>query len=185
MSAEDAERWDRRYDDHPLAEPTAPEAVVAAELLELIPTSGRALDVACGAGGQAVWLARRGLDVVALDVSSKAIDLTAAAATSSEVTQRVTGRVVDLDAGVPDDLGDFEVVLCQRFRDVRLYESLVTRLRPRGIAIVTVLSRTGTADPGPFHAPPGELRTAFTRPDAEILFHSESAGQASIIVRAT
>lgn len=185
MSTDDAERWERRYDDHPLAEPTAPDAVVTAQAIELIPTSGRALDVACGAGGQAVWLAQRGLDVVALDASGRAIDLTTAAADSAGVTQRVTGHVVDLDAGIPDDLGHFDVILCQRFRDVRLYESLVTRLRPHGIAVVTVLSRTGVADPGPFHAPPGELRTAFARPDAEILFHSESAGRASIILRAT
>jgi 2-polyprenyl-3-methyl-5-hydroxy-6-metoxy-1,4-benzoquinol methylase len=183
MSTNDAARWDERYDGHPLTAATAPDAIVAAAAFDLIPTSGRALDVACGAGGQTVWLAHCGLDVVALDASTTAITLTVAAAEASGVADRVTARVADLDDGIPVDLGDFDVIVCQRFRDLELYDSFVARLRPGGIAVVTVLSRSGAQEPGRVHAPPGELRDAFTRPDADILFHDESAGLASVILR--
>ncbi len=183
MAVEDAHRWNARYADHSVAEPSPPDALTTAGLIDVAGHSGRALDVACGAGGQTVWLAQRGLDVVAVDASDAAVGLTRAAAAAGGVEDRVDARVLDLDAGVPLELGDFDVIVCQRFRGIDLYDAFVTRLTVGGIAVVTVLSETGAASPGPFHAPSGELLHAFTRPDAEILFHSESAGQESIIVR--
>ena len=78
MTASDAERWNARYEGRPLAEPTRPDALTD-DLVDELPTAGSALDVACGAGGQSLWLAARGLDVVSVDVSSIAIDLTKAA----------------------------------------------------------------------------------------------------------
>lgn len=182
MTASDAERWDARYDGQPLAEPTPPDAVVASELDERFPTTGRALDVACGAGGQSVWLALRGLKVVALDVSPAAVAMTSAAADHYEVGDRVEAAASDLDAGLDEELGNFDVIVCQRFRATHLFDDFVNRLRPGGIAVVTVLSQSGADNPGPFHAPPGELATTFDRSDTEVLFHAEAAGQESIII---
>lgn len=185
MATEDGHRWNARYQGHPVAAPSPPDALGAAGLVEVVGNSGRALDVACGAGGQAVWLAQRGLDVVAVDASDAAVDLASAAAAAGDVGDRVDAEVIDLDAGIPHDLGDFDVIVCQRFRGIHLYEAFVTRLTPGGVAVITVLSATGTASPGPFHAPSGELLRAFTRPDAEILFHIEADGQESVVLRRT
>lgn len=184
MTAEDADRWDARYADHPLAEPSRPDALTD-ELADQIATTGRALDVACGAGGPSLWLAARGLDVIALDVSDTAVQLVTAAADRAESGERIDARVVDLDQGLAASLGVFDVIVCQRFRATHLYPDFVDRLRLDGIAIVTVLSRTGTADPGPFHAPSGELARAFTRNDCHVLRHVEADGQESIVVRRT
>jgi len=183
MAVEDGHRWNARYDGHPVAEPSPPDVLTMAGLIDVVGNSGRALDVACGAGGQTVWLAQRGFDVVAVDASDAAIGLTTAAAAAGGVADRVDAEVIDLDAGVPLDLGDFDVIVCQRFRGIDLYDAFVSRLRPGGLAAITVLSETGAASPGPFHAPPGELLRAFTRPDVEILFHNESNGQESILLR--
>jgi SAM-dependent methyltransferase len=183
MATEDGHRWNARYTGRPVAEPSPPDVLTAAGLVDVVGDSGRALDVACGAGSQAVWLAQRGFDVVAVDASSAAVDLATAAAAAAGVADRVDAEVIDLDAGVPLDLGDFDVIVCQRFRNVDLYDAFVTRLTPGGVAVITVLSETGAASPGPFHAPPSELLGAFTRPDAEILFHTEADGQESIILR--
>ena len=183
MSADDARRWDRRYAGQPIADPAPPDALADARLVELVNGPGRALDIACGAGAQSAWLAQRGYDVTALDASEVAVDLTHAAARGAGVGERVEALAVDLDAGLPDHLGEFDVIICQRFRSTDLYDPIVSRLRASGLAIVTVLSETGASSPGPFHAPPGELLAAFTRPDAEILHHAEAAGQESIVVR--
>ena len=183
MAVDDGPRWNARYEGHPHAEPSPPDALAHAGLVELAGTTGRALDVACGTGGQSVWLARRGLDVVALDASDVAVGLATAAAAAGGVADRVDARVVDLDAGIPADLHGFDVIVCQRFRGVELYDAFVTRLRAGGLAVVTVLSETGAGTPGPFHAPSGELLRAFTRPDAEILYHAESGGQESLVLR--
>lgn len=183
MAVDDAARWDSRYAGHAIASPRPPDVVESSDLLDIVPGAGRALDVACGAGAQSVWMAQRGLEVVAIDASPAAIDLTTSAAGAAGVGERVEVRVVDLDRGIPSELGNFDVIVCQRFRGVDLYDSFITRLRPGGLCIVTVLSRTGAASPGAFHAAPRELLTAFTRPDAEILLHTERDGQESVVAR--
>ncbi len=183
----DRARWDDRYAGHPAPVPTVPEALAGADdLVGLVPDRGRALDVACGSGGQAWWLAARGLDVVGLDVSPKAIELLRDAAERAGWSARVDARVHDLDHGLPDGLGRFDVVLCQRFRDPKLYPVLIDALGVGGIGIVTVLSAVGTdGDPGPFHAPAGELVNAFTTACTEVLADAEADGLASIVFRRT
>ncbi len=183
MAVADAERWDDRYRAGSTPTAAAPDALLAAGLVDAIPTTGRALDVACGSGAQALWLAGRGLTVTALDVSAEGIALAAKAATDAGLDDRVGFARHDLDGGLPATPSDVDVLLCQRFRDPRLYPEFVTRLAIGGIGIVTVLSRTGARSPGPFHAPSGELSAAFGRDDCDVLSHSETDGEESIVFR--
>lgn len=181
----DRRRWDERYEGKPLASPQPPDVLGDADDLQaLLPVGGTAVDIACGAGGQSLWLAGLGYDVVALDVSPVAIELTRAAAAACGLGARIDARVVDLDDGLPADLHDAAVVLCQRFRGRGLYGPIVEVLGAGGLAIVTVLSVVGVAgQPGEFHAPQGELLDAFTRRDVEIVHHAEGNGLASIVAR--
>ncbi len=179
----DRARWDERYADRPLAEPSAPIAVAASgDVLSLIPSTGRAADIACGAGGQTLWLAARGLVVTAFDVSPVAVEMTLRAAEAAGLGDRVTARVHDLDEGFPADATSLDVLVCQRFRAPALYPSFVDALAPGGIAVVTVLSQV-ESDGRPFHAAPGELVKAFSRLEVDVLHHHEGGGQASIVVR--
>ena len=59
--------WDRRYARSEFVWSAEPNRFVVAELTELAP--GRALDLACGEGRNAVWLAERGWSVTAVDFS--------------------------------------------------------------------------------------------------------------------
>jgi SAM-dependent methyltransferase len=183
---DDRVRWDERYRDRRPAEPSAPDAVSrSADARSLLGSVGRrAADVACGAGGQTLWLAQQGFDVVALDISPAAIDLVRQGAELAGVGEVVDARVHDLDHGLPDDLVDLDVVVCQRFRAGHLDEPIVSALRPGGIAVVTVLSKVGLEiDAGPFHAAPGELVNRLSSARTEVIFHHEEGGQASIVVR--
>jgi SAM-dependent methyltransferase len=186
---EDRARWDERYagrDGGTASAPTAPEALALLDegMLAQLPTAGRALDIACGPGGQAVWLAQRGLHVLAIDVSPVAVRLTKAAAGEHGVGDLIDARVHDLDAGLPADATGFALVVCQRFRGRDLYPQIVDGLVPGGFAIVTVLSAVGLEGaPGEFHAPAGELLAAFGQTDVDIVAQSERAGVASIVVR--
>jgi SAM-dependent methyltransferase len=182
---EDRVRWDTRYATHPLAEPSVPDAVAAsADARSLIPARGRGADIACGPGGQTLWLAGLGLDVLALDVSPTAVELTRRAAAAAGLDTRISARVHDFDDGLPDDVADLDVLVCQRFRATALYREFVDRLKPGGVAVVTVLSTVGLdIDGGPFHARPGELVDAYRTADVEVIHHCEAAGQASIVVR--
>ncbi len=182
---EDRVRWDERHTGRPLAHPTAPEVLEEApSLLDVLPSGGRAVDLACGTGAQSLWLAQRGFDVVALDVSPVAIGMLGEAAEVHHLTERIDARVFDAADGMPSDVTGSAVIVCQRFRDVDLYEPLVRHLRVGGILLLSVLSAADPdGPPGRFHAPPGELLHAFG--DEEILHHSERAGLASIAVRRT
>ena len=72
MSDFDAAFWDRRYAESASVWGGAPNRWVEQEVSDL--PAGRALDLACGEGRNAVWLARRGWRVVAVDFSVVALD---------------------------------------------------------------------------------------------------------------
>jgi SAM-dependent methyltransferase len=63
--------WDELYDTAEQVWSGNPNGVLVAEAADLTP--GRALDVGCGEGADAVWLAQRGWDVIGLDVSATAL----------------------------------------------------------------------------------------------------------------
>jgi ubiquinone/menaquinone biosynthesis C-methylase UbiE len=65
------DRWNRRYAAGDPHGTTTPNEFLAAEI-EVLPP-GSALDLACGAGRNAVWLAERGWRVTAVDFSSVAL----------------------------------------------------------------------------------------------------------------
>jgi SAM-dependent methyltransferase len=68
----DAAEWDERYRASELIWGVAPNRWVEQEVADLPP--GRALDLACGEGRNALWLAGRGWQVTAVDFSAVAID---------------------------------------------------------------------------------------------------------------
>ncbi len=181
---DDRIRWDRRYAGAALAEPRPPDAIVEGGVLDVVERQaggGRLLDVACGLGPVARWGVGRGMDVVALDVSSTAIELL----NDCPEAEWIDARRVDLDQGLPDDLGRFDLVVCQRFRDPRIIESLPDHVAAGGVLAVTVLSQVGADSPGPFHAPPGDLEDHLgpACADWQRLHLAEADGEASFVAR--
>ena len=78
-----AEYWDERYAGDPVWSGN-PNGALVAEAAALGP--GRALDVGCGEGADSVWLASRGWQVTALDISARAVEHTVALAARSGVS---------------------------------------------------------------------------------------------------
>ncbi|HEX5616704.1 MAG TPA: class I SAM-dependent methyltransferase [Acidimicrobiia bacterium] len=68
----DAEGWNARYATSELIWKAEPNAFVAAEAADLPP--GRALDLACGEGRNAIWLASRGWRAVGVDFATAGLD---------------------------------------------------------------------------------------------------------------
>ena len=71
---------------------------------------GTALDLGCGEGGDAVWLALRGWQVTAVDVSRTALDRTDRHAEQAGVADRVTTQQHQLGRSFPD--GTWDLVSC-------------------------------------------------------------------------
>ncbi|GCD91261.1 bifunctional 2-polyprenyl-6-hydroxyphenol methylase/3-demethylubiquinol 3-O-methyltransferase UbiG [Nocardioides sp. LS1] len=80
----DAEAWDERYAAAELVWSVTPNQFVAAELADLPP--GRAVDLAAGEGRNAIWLARRGWSVTAVDFAQVGLDKGRRLAEEADVT---------------------------------------------------------------------------------------------------
>jgi SAM-dependent methyltransferase len=72
MEGMDAEAWNERYRETDLVWSAGPNQFVEAELGDLPP--GRAVDLAAGEGRNAIWLARRGWQVTAVDFAQAGLD---------------------------------------------------------------------------------------------------------------
>ena len=181
MTREDQRRWDERYTSQGAALLGAAEPPgVFASHAEAFPTTGRALDLACGRGLGTVWLARRGLNVWGLDVSPVAIAQARDLAERDGVGDRCRFDVVDLDEGLPAG-PPVDVILCHKFRDRRLDQAIIGRLAPGGLLAIAVLSEVGAA-PGPFRAVAGELPAAFA--ELDLVAAGEGDGHAWLLARA-
>ena len=157
MSADDRARWDGRYLQSGPAEPGL--SPVFAPYADRFPTTGSALDIACGSGSAAVWLALRGLSVTGVDISEVAIGCARELAVQRGVSVRCRFEVADLDDGLPAG-APVDVVVCQHFRDTRLDSAIMGRLVPCGLLAISALSEVG-ATPGRFRVAAGELPRAF------------------------
>ncbi|MFZ1179700.1 MAG: class I SAM-dependent methyltransferase [Mycobacterium sp.] len=181
MAEADRRRWDERYATQgpPPGSAVAPPNVLA-RCADVFPTAGRALDLACGQGLGAVWLALRGLEVLGLDISPVAVDQARDLAQRSGVGDRCRFDVVDFDDGLPAGLS-VDVILCHKFRDRRLDQAIVERLAPGGLLAIAALSEVD-ATPGPFRAAPGELPAAFA--ELDLVAAGEGQGYAWLLARA-
>jgi SAM-dependent methyltransferase len=181
VTREDRSRWDERYTS---AGPALVGAVeppgVFATHAEAFPTTGRALDLACGQGLGTVWLARRGLNVWGLDVSPVAIAQARDLAARNGVGDRCRFDVADLDEGLPTG-PPVDLILCHKFRERRLDQAIIERLTPGGLLAIAVLSEVGAA-PGPFRAVAGELPAAFA--ELNLVAAGEGDGYAWLLARA-
>ncbi|MCB0940809.1 MAG: class I SAM-dependent methyltransferase [Mycobacterium sp.] len=180
MSERDRLRWDERYASRgaPAPEAIGPPAVFGPHA-DAFPAAGTVLDLACGPGTTAVWLARRGLTVRGLDVSPVAVEQARDLATRAGLEDRCHFVVVDLDDGLPPG-PPVDVIVCHRFRDRRLDRAITDRLAPGGLLAISVLSAVGAA-PGPFRAEPGELRAAFAK--LTVIATGEGDGEAWLLAR--
>jgi 2-polyprenyl-3-methyl-5-hydroxy-6-metoxy-1,4-benzoquinol methylase len=152
---------------------------VFAAFEDRFPTTGHALDLACGQGAVSVWLAHRGLDVRGVDVSTTAVEQARDLARRFGVEGRCRFDVVDLDAGLPDG-PPVDVLVCHKFRDPRLDWAILDRLAPGGLLAVSALSEVG-ASPGRFRAAPGELTAAFA--GLQVIAAGEGDGEAWLLAR--
>jgi SAM-dependent methyltransferase len=72
---------------------------------------GRALDLGCGEGADAMWLAEHGWDVTAVDISQTALDRAAADTAARELSHRISFERHDLPESFP--VGVFQLVSAQ------------------------------------------------------------------------
>ncbi|MFD3675849.1 class I SAM-dependent methyltransferase [Streptomyces sp. NPDC058613] len=125
--------WENHYAGMDARWGTKPNTVLADLVTDLAPTAGTALDLGCGHGGDALWLAARGWDVTAVDVSQTALSRVSAGAEATGFTGRVHTRRHDLAATFPD--GTYDLVTATYFHTpVTISREHVRRRAARAVA---------------------------------------------------
>ncbi len=126
MSEQDRKKWDEKYR-------TKQQLLKPREASENIkkfvkPTvGGKALDLACGAGRNAIYLAKQGYEVDALDIAEAALMALTAEARREEVGLLINSRLIDLDSYTPPK-ESYDLIIMMNFLDrgliMRAYEGL-------------------------------------------------------------
>jgi len=130
------EEWDRRYADREQLWSGQPNGALVVEVAGLAP--GRVLDVGCGEGADAVWLAGRGWEVTALEVSGLALERAARHARDAGVSVRWVHAGL-AEAALPP--GSFDLVSAQypalqRTADAAAERALLAAVAPGGVLLL-------------------------------------------------
>ncbi|MDP2710524.1 MAG: methyltransferase domain-containing protein [Solirubrobacteraceae bacterium] len=189
MDARD--RWNERY---AAAGPPRIAGAPARWLVEherLLTGAGRALDVACGDGRNALHLAQLGYTVDAIDVSDVAIEQLRAVA--GERGLAVRASVVDLERE-PLPAGPYDVIVTFNYLQRDLFDALQDALAPGGLLLYETLAQAHVEQLGKRFNPDyllgdGELLGAFGR--LQVVAHQEGVverpdgprGVASLVAR--
>ena len=187
MSHEEQIAWDERFrtGDHANTEPD-PFLIQLQEYEELFSPGGHALDVACGAGRNAVWLAQKGWDVTACDISLEGLRKAQALARKHGV--RLNLFCQDLEnASLPTN--HFDLMICFFYLHRKLLPLLKMALRTKGLLVYKTYTTDQQRYPGrpshPLHLlRPQELLDHFR--DFRILSYQEvikSKGVAQLIAQ--
>lgn len=181
MSQEDQRRWDEKWTA--LAEESFDPNPLLIQHQHLLKGED-ALDLACGRGQNAIWLAERGYRVLGVDISQVGLDLGRAEAIRRGVSDLVHFELVDLDEWQLPQRA-YDLVCVFRFLDRRLFPAIRSALRKEGLLFY------GTRHVGLLQKQPvsrrqyllesGELEAVFS--DWQIVSYSEDEISAELVAR--
>ncbi|MBA1148535.1 methyltransferase domain-containing protein [Ectothiorhodospiraceae bacterium WFHF3C12] len=165
--------WEAHY--RGAAEDEPQPAQVLAWNAHLLPAAGRSLDLACGRGGNALLLARHGLETLAWDSAAAAIDALRALAAAEGLAIQAEVRDVVRHPPAPDG---FDVIVVSRFLERELAPALIAALRPGGLLFYQTFTRQRVSDRGPrtegFRLDDNELLTLFS--PLRVRYYREEGG---------
>ena len=166
------ERWDQRYREKMFATPE-PSFVLASN--QHLLTSGKALEIACGFGGNTIFLAENNYCVDALDYSEVAMQKLSDYASIHSLS--ITATTVDLEkVSLPSE--HYDLVVGSYYLQRELFPQLLSSLKPGGLFCYQTFSGQCVDGAGPentdFRLTPGELLTICS--GHSILYYREDNG---------
>ena len=139
----DQQRWDERYRN---ANTVGQPCGVVSHYQHLLPTQGKALDLACGLGGNALLLAQCGLDTHAWDISPVGIHTLAEQALHSGLFIQADVRDISTQ---PPEAESFDVIVVSYFLERSIFPALIKALKPNGLIFYQTFTQKHYSDNGP------------------------------------
>jgi SAM-dependent methyltransferase len=130
--------WDDRYRDASHKTSGLPSALLERFATDRVP--GRALDLGCAKGDDAIWLALQGWHVVTVDIAQAALDIAHANAVRRGVEDRISFARHDLTESFPT--GKFDLISAMFFQTPfdfprrEVFERAFDQLEPKGLLLV-------------------------------------------------
>ena len=138
------EKWNLRH-GNPSHQPRAAE--VLTQNRHLLPAHGRALDLACGLGGNALLMAKTGLEVAAWDLSPVAIERLLELGEAHQLPNlKPEARDLSVDPLPPDT---FDVIAVSYFLDRELIPAMIASLKGGGLLFYQTFTRISVMAQGP------------------------------------
>lgn len=164
----DAQKWNKKFKEEGDAWLRNSPNPFLLSIASYLPTSGLALDVAAGVGTNGLYLAERGMHVIALDISEVGLKLARERAQGLQLET----AVIDLASiWLPADY--FDVILNFRFLERSTFPVYKRALRPGGWLVFETFVQGETAVAHPhYYLQPEELRHAFA--DFKIAHYRET-----------
>ncbi|NNF53067.1 MAG: class I SAM-dependent methyltransferase [Acidimicrobiales bacterium] len=171
MTKEERRRWDERYSTGSYQPRPAASPFLESWITRL--PVGRSLDLACGAGRNALRLAEAGQRVDAVDISSAGVEMARAEAARRGLD--VTWVVADLDT-FQLETAAYDLITVIRYANPELWPRVAESLAPNGWLLVEHHMQTERDVLGPtdsrFRLQPQELLDAFS--SLRIIFYEEA-----------
>jgi SAM-dependent methyltransferase len=171
MNNPDQQRWNERYQDTTITQ--QPQAAkVLLENSHLLPASGDSLDLACGLGGNAIFLSQQGLESYAWDISTVAINMLDNYARQHSIILHT--QVRDLTQNPPEP-ESFDIITVNHYLERELCPVISQALKPGGLLYYQTYSQQRVSDKGPsnpvYRLAPNELLQLF--PQLQIIVYRE------------
>lgn len=167
------QKWNQRYQDKSVSEQQS--AAILKLNQSLLAGKGKALDLACGLGGNAIFLAEQGYQVTALDCSDVALEKLALFAAQKKLS--ITTSLLDLE-NQSIKLNQFDVVVVSYYLQRDLFPHLFKLLKQGGLLFYQTFSAATETDTGPnnpsFRLRQGELLSLCE--SQAVLYYREDQG---------
>ena len=138
----------------------------------LLPDRGTSLDLACGLGANAIFLAEQGFISHAWDISSQAIDKLKKYCDEHSVS--IAAQVRDIEQQPPEK-NTFDIICVSYYLERALVSKIMAALKPKGLLFYQTFTQEKVTDTGPknsaYRLQQNELLALFSR--LHILFYQE------------
>jgi 2-polyprenyl-3-methyl-5-hydroxy-6-metoxy-1,4-benzoquinol methylase len=165
-------KWNLLYNQADVTDCCA--AKVLTENYFLLPSTGTALDLACGLGANALYLAQQGLAVTAWDISNVAIDKLKLNAATQRLTINACQENIRVESFAKCC---FDVIVVSRFLDRALSDAIIGAMKPNGLLFYQTFNREKTNRVGPnnpdYLLAEGELCRLFAK--LKLVFYTDYA----------